>query len=118
MRSFQVKEEDFDPDGRVLAVEGELDLAVADRLQEALDEAVKDDKRALLIDLGACEFIDSTGIALLMRAQTTSPDRKLVVFGASGAVARVFSVTGLDSHEHFVADREQARALLSLADPA
>jgi stage II sporulation protein AA (anti-sigma F factor antagonist) len=118
MRAFKVTEEDFDSAGRALAIEGELDLAVAGRLQEALEKAAADGKTRLLVDLSACEFIDSTGIAVLMRAQSASPERKIVVSGAAGAVARVFSVTGLDEHGHFVADREEARSLLSLSDAA
>jgi anti-anti-sigma factor len=113
-----VTEEDFGPDSRLFAVEGELDLAVADQLQEALDRAAGDGKRALMLDLGRCDFIDSTGIAVIMRGQMASPDRKLVVFGACGGVERVFSVTGFDEHEYFVAGIEEARALLSLPEPA
>jgi anti-sigma B factor antagonist len=118
MRPFQVKEEDIDPDGRSLAVEGELDLAVAEHLQEAIDRATADGKQVLLVDLGACEFIDSTGIAVLMRAQAADSERKMAVFGACGSVGRVFSVTGLDTHEHFVNNRDEALALLSHPEPA
>jgi anti-anti-sigma regulatory factor len=71
-----------------------------------------------MLDLRRCDFIDSTGIAVIMRGQMAFPDRTLVVFGACGGVERVLSVTGLDEHEHFVAGIEEARALLSLPEPA
>src|SRR3954470_24316025 len=96
VRRFQVREEDFDPEGRTLGVEGELDLAVADRLQEAIDKAAADGRANLLVDLSRCSFIDSTGIAVIMRAQA---ERRLIVFGATSGVKRVFAVTGLDDDD-------------------
>ena len=52
---------------RVLSVSGELDLGTAPQLEGPLEEALATGS-GLLIDLSACEFIDSTGIALLVRA--------------------------------------------------
>lgn len=51
----------------VLFVEGELDLAGVDAVERALGEAVAHGG-VLIVDLAACSFIDSTGIATLLRA--------------------------------------------------
>ena len=51
-----------------IAVRGELDLSTAPELEGPLDEAVASGDAAVLIDLSECEFIDSTGIALIVRA--------------------------------------------------
>lgn len=117
MRRFAIRERDLEAGVRLLEIEGELDLAVADRLQGALDKAAENGSDAVLIDLGPCDFIDSTGIAVIVRS-LNDDERSLAVFGASGGVQRVFAATGLDEHELFVADLAQARAALSLPDPA
>src|SRR5262249_52365067 len=73
---------------RVLSVSGELDRGTAPQLEQPLEEALASDG-SLLIDLSACEFIDSTGIALLVRAW-----QRLDGDPASGGESR-FALCGL-----------------------
>ena len=54
------------PGTLVIAVGGELDLSVAGRLGEAIECC--SGAKQILIDLEACDFIDSTGIAVIVRA--------------------------------------------------
>ena len=51
---------------RVVAVRGELDIATSPGVRELLSDAATDQARPLVIDLGECEFIDSTGLAALL----------------------------------------------------
>jgi anti-anti-sigma factor len=83
------------PGCREICVEGELDLAVASQLQEAIDRA--EDCQSVFINLEACEFIDSTGIAVIVKAHRCleEEDRRLVAYGADGQVLRVLSISGL-----------------------
>lgn len=55
----------------VVAVRGEVDLVTAPQLEAVVDEAIRDHgaPRPLLVDLEECTFIDSSGLAILMRAQ-------------------------------------------------
>lgn len=53
----------------VLALRGELDIARTPRLQVAINEALRAHPRALVIDLCAVTFADSTALALLLNAQ-------------------------------------------------
>ncbi|MDX6623912.1 MAG: hypothetical protein QOE75_1844 [Solirubrobacterales bacterium] len=71
MQRFKLTEVPTVDGERELRVEGELDLAVADRLQGALDEI---DSKSVLIDLSACDFIDSTenGLVFENRDQALS----------------------------------------------
>jgi anti-sigma B factor antagonist len=79
-----------------ILVEGEVDLAVADQLQRALERAAPEHDQ-VLIGLDDCEFIDSTVIAMILRAHSkmTAEGRRLAVYGPSNQVHRILSVTGL-----------------------
>ena len=52
----------------VLSVEGEIDVATAPRLIAALNDAVAEAVRSVIIDLTSVGFMDSTGLALLINA--------------------------------------------------
>jgi anti-sigma B factor antagonist len=107
---FKLSESDLRPGCRRIEVEGELDLAVADQLQEAIDRAASQPQ--VLIDLGRCDFIDSTGIAVIVRAhgQMAEEGRKLAVCCASDQVLRVLTVTGLAGNGLVFATAESALA--------
>lgn len=96
MNEFRVECRDVGSGRTEVRVEGEADLAVADQLGAALDQA-SSAEGPLLIDLSACEFIDSTAIALLLRKQIQleKQSRRLAAWGASGQVLRVLSIAGL-----------------------
>src|SRR4051794_6674429 len=87
-----------------IEIEGELDLAVADQLREALERT---DGRPVLISLASCEFLDSTGIAVIVHA-SQAEGRKLVVHSPSAQVLRVLEVTGLTGNGLVFEEREEA----------
>lgn len=95
MSHFQLAEKRLRPDCREIQVAGEVDLAVADQLDAALERAAAYDR--VLIDLQRCEFIDSTAIAVILRAheQMAARGRRVALYGASGQVRRILSITGL-----------------------
>lgn len=99
LRTFKLIERDLRPEWREFQVEGELDLAVVDQLVEGLARAGTE-CRYLLIGLGSCEFIDSTGIAAIVRAHNQFAERggRVAVYAPSDQVLRVLSVTGLTSN--------------------
>ena len=85
---------------RVIAVRGELDLSTAPSLEQPLDEALEG-SRSVIIDLTECEFIDSTGIALIVRAwqridAAEGDDRELVICSHHDQVQRVLEISGLN----------------------
>jgi anti-anti-sigma factor len=79
-----------------LSLRGELDLSNAKIVEAALTEAFASDKK-ILIDLGRLEFLDSTGIALLVNA-LGRPDAERLSFvpSESSGVRRLLGLTGLD----------------------
>lgn len=96
MKTFSIAEREIRPGCRGISIEGELDLAVADQLQRVLDTAAQEVGR-IVVELQDCEFIDSTGIAVLIRAHVELEKRggRLAVCGASEQVLRVFQLAGL-----------------------
>lgn len=82
---------------RILAVSGELDLAAAPSLEEELGQALSSGASLIVLDLRGLDFIDSTGLSVLVRghqrAQEAGLELGLVNPGAQ--VERLLSLTGL-----------------------
>jgi anti-anti-sigma factor len=100
-----------DGDGRVLlTVRGELDLATAPELEQLLDEHI-DAGREVVVDLRPLEFMDSSGIRVLVAAHTRAGragNRVVIVRPPSGsAVAKIVAVSGLDGELNLVDDPPQ-----------
>jgi anti-anti-sigma factor len=102
---------------RTLSVRGELDLSTAPDLEGPLEEALENDEGSVLIDLSACEFIDSTGIALIVRAwqrlHSGENGRALVICSGNDQVRRVLEITGLELSIPVHGTREEALAALA-----
>lgn len=95
MRPFRLLERESSPGCHRIQVEGELDLAVADRLREALRRV--EGSRRVLIDLERCDFVDLAALALLVRAcsEARAGNRWITVYGARGQPLRLLEATGL-----------------------
>lgn len=111
---FEVTDEVLDG-VRVIAVKGELDLNTAPQLEQRLEPALSGDDAGLLIDLSGCEFIDSTGIGLIVNAwrrldADADSDGKghFAVCGPGEQVRRLFEITGLDSSIRTFRGRDDA----------
>jgi anti-anti-sigma factor len=81
-----------------LTLIGELDMSCNDRFIGCLKEVVADYPEHLVIDLRSLTFIDSTGIALLLRARGLGQKRgfELHVVGSSADIVRaVFEAAGV-----------------------
>lgn len=99
----------------VLVVRGEVDLVTAPRLDALVEEAILDHgaPRPLLVDLQECTFMDSTGLAILLRAQDRlgeDPGLAVVCLPA-GAAARLLELAARNVVRRF-ATRETALAAL------
>ena len=82
--------------GTHVAIFGELDLATARVVQGALDEAIQADG-PVVIDLRACGFVDSQGIAVLIKAALRLKDqgRTLRLRGVQERVMRILELAGI-----------------------
>jgi len=80
-----------------IALCGELDLANAATAEAELKASLEADGTEVVVDMRKLEFIDSTGIALLVAALGQDGDESRIRFipSDSPAVARVLDLTGL-----------------------
>lgn len=93
--SFRVEHDS----GEIYVIElfGELDLAGVELASEQLEKASASGAREIVVDLSGLQFIDSTGLGVLVSANARERSATRLRFRrASGAVARVIRVTGLD----------------------
>jgi anti-sigma B factor antagonist len=116
---FQASSSDLDGGVRLLEVHGELDLSTAAELEQPLAEATERADAAVLIDLADCGFIDSTGIALIVRAWQridaaagNGGKGGLVLCCQNEQVRRVLEVTGLENSLRVFETRDAALAAL------
>jgi anti-sigma B factor antagonist len=81
----------------VLAIGGEIDLGTIAALGEEVDAALGNGAAELWIDLGETEFLDSTGLHLLLdaRRRADALNRRLAIVCPAGPVRRVFQLAGL-----------------------
>ena len=116
---FQASATKLDGGIHLLEVNGELDLSTASQLEGPLEEAIASEKASVLIDLTDCTFIDSTGIALVVRAWQrvdasagNGGGGGLVLCCQNEQVRRVLEVTGLEHSLRVFATRDEAVAAL------
>ncbi len=82
----------------LLAVSGELDLASAPMLAEQLERADELDAGVVIIDLRELDFMDSTGLHLLLKAHKRAQElgRRFVLVKGNKQIERLLSLTGVD----------------------
>ncbi|MGN6816558.1 MAG: STAS domain-containing protein [Solirubrobacterales bacterium] len=111
---LQIAEKRLGPRRCELQLEGELDLWSAERLQAVLQRIARDNE-AVVVGLGSCKFVDSTGIALFLQARRELEDGggRLVLYGCSDQVLRIFTVAGLTDAGIIFDSRDEALAELA-----
>jgi anti-sigma B factor antagonist len=81
----------------VFRLRGSLDLATAPTVRAALMEATEKGRHHLIVDLTQLEFLDSTGLGVLIGAHRRTAERngslRLVI--NDGAIGRLLNITGL-----------------------
>lgn len=99
---------------KTVSVFGELDQATAPELRSALTAAF-DAGDAVLVNLSECDFIDSTGLSLLVEAKRklAEDERQFGVCCPDPDVRRLLSLTGIDDAVGLFDTRDEAIAALS-----
>ena len=98
-------------------VRGEVDISAAPQLTEALDAAIRASAGAFVVDLCDVEFLDSSGVNVLVRARAVlgRDERALAVVCPPGPARRVFEVAGIADLLILFDSREDASAALQPA---
>lgn len=113
---FEVQSEELDDGIRAFVVKGELDMNTTPELEQGLGQALEDSGLSIMLDLSDCEFIDSTGIALIVRTwqrlDGDSDSRKLVLCCNNHQVRRLLKITGVEGSISMHEGRDDALAEL------
>jgi anti-sigma B factor antagonist len=101
----------------VVSVSGEIHLSTAPCFRERLDAIIDAADGRLVLDLSAVEFIDSTGLSVLLNAlrRLTRAGGAMALVCSNPTVLRLFEITKLDSTFHIHAELEPAIAAVQAA---
>ncbi len=94
---FQATEQTHDG-VRIVAIDGELDIASSPRVRDLLSAAATDVERPLVVDLTSCGFIDSTGLATLLHGTKPARDGEahVALVSPGGEVRKLLELTAID----------------------
>lgn len=109
---FDLSEEDADAGAHVIALRGEIHVTTAPRFAEHLTAAIDSGKTAIVLDMTGVEFIDSTGLSVLLNGLRLINQRqgRLALVCTNPTVLRLFQITNLDDTFDIFDDRPKAIA--------
>jgi anti-anti-sigma factor len=89
----------------VLLLQGDLDLSTQDRLRCAISRALTHHPRVLVLDLSGLDFIDCSGLSVLVWAhkRLAGQERQLLITGGKPLVRRLIHLAGADTYLHLSA---------------
>lgn len=96
-------------DAAFVVLSGELDLTCESRVESGLALLEARRPTVLTIDLRGLEFMDATGLGLLLAAQRRARDegRRLIILAGSGPARRVLRTAGVEGRLELVDDPEE-----------
>jgi anti-sigma B factor antagonist len=82
----------------ILQVGGEIDVYTAPRLREAIVASIEDGHTRLIIDVERVDFLDSTGLGVLVGAlkKVRADGGTLDIVCTQQRILKIFDITGLD----------------------
>jgi anti-sigma B factor antagonist len=96
----------------VIAATGELDISGAAVLEAELERlAAEPDIGTVVLDMRRLEFMDSSGLRLVVLADMRAREagRRFVLVRGSETVHRVFEITRMSERLDFISDPEEVR---------
>ena len=99
-----------EPGGAVLDLKGEINGFAEGPLDAAYAEAEKDDPGSIFLNFEEVDYINSTGIALIvgLLARARAAKRRLVAYGLSDHYVEIFNITRLSDFVNVFPDEESA----------
>jgi anti-anti-sigma factor len=109
---FGLAREPLGAGGAVISVVGELDIATAPRLREALGEELDRGVSRIVIDLSAVSFVDSVAIGVILHTKMRAGEhgRMALVVVPDSYVRMILEVAGGDSVVDLFESRDEAIA--------
>ncbi len=98
------------PGGAVLDLHGEINGFAQEALDAAYAEAEAKDPEAIILNFEEVDYINSTGIALIvgLLAKARASKRKLLAYGLSDHYVEIFNITRLSDYMDIYPDEESA----------
>lgn len=81
---------------KVLAVTGDIDLATAPSLEEQLQALLATGATRIAVDLEDVDFMDSTGLRVLVGGLRAVPDGGFAVITTQANLLKIIELTSLD----------------------
>jgi anti-sigma B factor antagonist len=99
-----------DTDPMVTAVVGRLDLRTAPELRAQVAAALAAAPGSMIIDLTEVEFIDSSGLGVLigLHKQAVAAGGRLMVVPPAGSARQIFALTRTESYFNIVTNQHAA----------
>lgn len=96
-------------DHRVIGLKGEVDIYTAPRLREAIVEAVDNGRYKIVVDLERVDFLDSTGLGVLVGGlKRVKPfEGEVGILCNQEKILRIFRITGLTKVFEVYGDRSE-----------
>ncbi len=87
-----------DDNTQALDLEGEVDVYTAPLLRQEIMDQVDSGVKTLLVDLNKVEYLDSTGLGILIGGVKRLKEQggSLRLIGPSARITRIFEITGLN----------------------
>lgn len=85
-------------DHALITAAGEIDVGTSDQVAEAVSAALSAGHKRVLLDFGQVTFIDSSGLAVLVRAhrQAEATEARFAVVRPTPQTRKLITVLGLD----------------------
>ena len=99
----------------IIDLRGEIHAGAEETLNAAYAEAERDSQQTILLNFSNIEYINSTGIALIvgLLSQARKSQRRLIACGLSEHYVEIFQITRLADYMSLFPDEASALANLS-----
>lgn len=99
MRGLSIRNHQLSNGWVSIEVEGEVDLATVDELQQAIDAVFADSKEGLVVDLTGSSFMDSTGLKALVMSNRKFDEagRSFAIAVSAGPISRLVDLSGVNT---------------------
>ena len=95
---MQISRQDYDGAALITVDEPRIDAAIAIQFKERVRELAGEEPTRVVLDMGAVEFLDSSGLGAVVAAMKhLGKERSLELAGLTPTVAKVFRLTRMDT---------------------
>ena len=91
---FELHEESTGAGAHIIRVSGEIHVSTAPEFAQRLSAAIDSGKTAVVLDMAGVEFIDSTGLSVLLNGLrlVNQKDGRMAIVCANPTVLRLFQI--------------------------